>query len=101
MVIARHHYKIEQIVTLLKGASTSQIIRKGIHPLACYDGSRGRPARMWAEHAWKVYLDKEDSIESAIRYVQENPAKEGKPLQRWSFVTPFSGIDRGSCQTYH
>ena len=47
---------------------------------------------MWAEQQWKVFLDDEQGIEAAIRYVEENPVKEGKPRQKWSFVTPFGGI---------
>lgn len=101
LVLARHRYKVEQIVNLLKGAATSQLIRDGIHPLAEYENGRGRPPRMWAEHQWKVYLDNEDAIENAIRYVKENPIKEGKPQQSWSFVTPFRGVDHGGWQTYH
>jgi hypothetical protein len=55
---------------------------------------------MWAAHEWKVYLDSEEAIENAIAYVNGNPAKEGKPRQRWSFVTPFTGLDKGWV-TYH
>jgi hypothetical protein len=28
-------------------------------------------------------------VRRAILYVEDNPLKEGKPRQRWSFVTPF------------
>lgn len=101
LVLARHHYTVEQMVVLLKGAATSQIIRDGIHPLIACQGSRKRPPRMWAEHAWKVFLDKEDAIENAIRYVEENPEKEGKPRQKWSLVEVFAGIDRGGWNTYY
>ncbi|WP_442483543.1 transposase [Aeoliella sp. SH292] len=101
LVLARHHYKVEQMVNLLKGAATSRLTEDGIHPLAAYRGEHARPPRMWAEHEWKVYLDSEEQIETAIRYVEENPAKEGKRKQSWSFVTPFAGISRGGWQTYH
>ncbi len=53
-----------------------------------------------AANEWKVFLDTEEAIENAIRYVEENPMKEGKPRQRWSFVTPFSGVNRGGWMTY-
>ncbi len=48
----------------------------------------------WATGRWRVYLDSEDAIENAIRYVEENPIKEGRPEQRWSFVSPFCGLDK-------
>ena len=101
LVIARHTYKVEQIANLLKGAATSQIMEEGRHPLAKYSESGKRPPRMWAAREWKVFLDSEEAIESAIEYVQDNPVKEGKPKQRWSFVTPFAGIPQAGWTTYH
>jgi len=47
-----------------------------------------------------VFLDSEEAIEAAIRYVEENPVREGKRRQNWSFVTPFTGIDKGGWVTY-
>ena len=55
---------------------------------------------MWAAHEWKQYLDNEESIDEAIRYVEENSEKEGKPRQAWSFVTPFAGINTAGWTTY-
>ncbi|QDU53934.1 hypothetical protein Pan181_01130 [Aeoliella mucimassa] len=89
------------MVNLLKGAASRELCNRGLHPYQNYVQSGGRPPRMWGEHAWKTYLDSEESVENAIRYVEENPLKEGKPLQGWSFVTPFAGIDKGGWQTYH
>jgi REP element-mobilizing transposase RayT len=101
LVIARHKYKVEQIANLLKGASTTRIIEEDRHPLAAYAEEGKRPPRMWAAKEWKVYLDSEQAIEDAIRYVEENPEKEGKPRQSWSFVTPFAGIPKSGWTTYH
>ena len=101
LVIARHIYKVEQIANLLKGAATRQVIQDGRHPLAAYAKPGERPPRMWAAHEWKVYLDNEEAIEHAIRYVEENPVRECKRSQSWPFVTPFAGIPRGGWVTYH
>jgi len=101
LVIARHTYKVEQIVNLVKGAATSRIIEEGRHPLAEHAELGKRPPRMWAKGVWKVFLDSEEAIENAIRYVEDNPKQEGKPDQQWSFVTPFAGIPRGGWTTYH
>lgn len=101
LVIARHSYKVEQIVNLLKGAATRQIIEDQIHPLHSYAITGERPPRMWASRVWKQYLDSEEAIEQAIQYVVDNPVKEGKPLQRWSFVTAFAGISNSGWTTYH
>ncbi|MEQ8785456.1 MAG: hypothetical protein RIC55_04125 [Pirellulaceae bacterium] len=101
LVIARHRYKVEQIANLLKGAATNRINEEGLHPLAQYAKPGKRPPRMWASQQWKVYLDSEQAIEDAIHYVEENPEKEGKTRQTWSFVAPFAGVTRSGWTTYH
>lgn len=101
LVIARHTYKVEQIANLLKGASTRSTIAENRHPLAAHVPAGTRPPRMWAARSWKVYLDSDNAIEAAIRYVKDNPSKEGRKPQRWSFVTPFAGISTAGWTTYH
>ena len=54
--------------------------------IAIIGDDSGRPPKMWGRGLWKVYLDSEEDIRQAILYVQDNPVKEGKPPQRWSFV---------------
>jgi REP element-mobilizing transposase RayT len=101
LVIARHTYKVEIIANLLKGAATKQLTADSMHPHAKYTGPGGKVPSLWAERQWKSYLDTEDGIEAAIRYVQENPIKEGKRAQIWSFVSPFGGISKSGWTTYH
>ncbi|MCC6511875.1 MAG: hypothetical protein IT423_22440 [Pirellulaceae bacterium] len=93
LVIARHRYKVEQIANLLKGAATTQLLDDNLHPLAQYAQAGKRPPGMWARHQWKVYLDSDDQIENAIAYVNDNPIKEGKPPQNWSWITPYAGLE--------
>jgi len=99
-VIARHTYKAEQIVNLLKGEATKQLDKEGLHPFVATARHGKRPPSPWADRKWVVFLDTEEAIEDAVRYVEENPIKEGRPRQRWSFVTPFAGLDNGWV-TYH
>ncbi len=94
LVIARHTYKVEYIVNLMKGGASKQVLKDGRHPLRSFLRD-GKCPRMWAERRWKVFLDSEEQIETAIRYVEENPIEEGKPRQHWNFVTPFHGLDAG------
>jgi REP element-mobilizing transposase RayT len=101
LVIARHRYDVETIANLLKGAATKRLKRDGLHPQAAYQDKDGKFPSMWGEKEWKVFLDSEEAIERAIRYVEENPIKEGKPRQTWTFVTPFRGIVRPGWTTYH
>lgn len=101
LVIARHTHKVEQICNLLKGEATKQLKAESLHPHARHVDTSGNVPPTWAENQWKVYLDSEEAIENAIRYVEENPVKENKARQRWSFVTPFAGLDRSGWITYH
>jgi len=89
------------MANLLKGAATTELMENAQHPLAQFAKPGDRPPRMWAESEWKVYLDSEEAIENAIHYVEENPVKEGKQPQNWSFVHPFPGLLKGGWQTYH
>lgn len=100
LVLARHSYKVEQMAKLLKAAATASIIKDGRHPLSGCKSRDGAFPRMWAESFWKVYLDSEEQIDTAIRYVNENPEREGKKCQSWSFVSPFRGLEPGHI-TYH
>jgi len=58
------------------------------------ESGKGFP-HMRARHEWKVYLDCEEAIENAMAYVMDNPVKEGKPKQEWSWLSPFAGIEPG------
>jgi REP element-mobilizing transposase RayT len=99
LVIARHHYKVESIVRQLKGSATKQLLSENLHPLNEFCTS-AKTVTPWANGKWKVFLDTEEAIEKAIRYVEQNPEKEGKPRQNWAFVQPFTGLD--ACWiTYH
>ena len=100
LVIARHRYKAEQIVNLLKGAGTLRLIADNIHPQQHYAESGKRPPGMWARHQWKTFLDSDEAIENAIAYVLDNPLKEGKPRQDWKWITPYAGLEPG-WTTYH
>jgi hypothetical protein len=57
--------------------------------------ANGKTRRPWARGQWSVFLENEEEIGTAIEYVEENPEREGKRRQRWSFVKPFYGLDEG------
>jgi REP element-mobilizing transposase RayT len=88
LVLARHRHPVERLVNFLKGAATRELVAENLHPLAPWQ-KRGRPPRCWARGEWKVFLDSEKDVLRAINYVEDNPLKEGKPSQRWTFVTPY------------
>jgi REP element-mobilizing transposase RayT len=90
LVIGRPKINVEQLVIQLKGAATESLKEQGIHPFGHMNDRKGRTPKCFARGEWKVYLDLEDVLR-AIRYVEENPVKEGKKPQRWSFVSPYLG----------
>jgi len=92
IVLARHGFPIERVVNLLKGRVTRQLILDGLHPLARFAKPGARPPTVWGRDLWKVFLDSREAVEHAIRYVEENPVREGKPPQRWPFVKPYEGV---------
>jgi REP element-mobilizing transposase RayT len=92
LVIARHTYSVERMAILLKGEATRQMKRDALHPQTQYADGEGKLPSAWAVGQWKVYLDNEDAIEAAIHYVEQNPLREDKQDQKWSFVTPFAGV---------
>jgi REP element-mobilizing transposase RayT len=87
LVVDRFRLKIEQIVIQLKGEATERLVEEKLHPFGHLRDNKGRRPKCWARGEWSVFLDKEEDVCRAIRYVEENPIKEGKPLQRWPFVT--------------
>ncbi len=88
LVVGRPKMEVEQMVIQLKGAATRRMNEEGLHPFGGMPDHRGRTPKCFARGEWKVFLEPHD-VPRAIRYVEENPQKEGKPPQRWSFVVPF------------
>lgn len=87
LVVGPPGMKVEQLVIQLKGVATQSLKKQGIHPFGTMQDEQGRTPKCFARGEWKVYLDPPD-VPRAIRYVERNPEKEGKPAQTWSFVTP-------------
>lgn len=87
-VVARHERDAEDIMGHLKFAATRRLIDCGLHPFQTIQTTAGRVPTMWTKRGWKVYLDSIEDIDRAIQYVIENPIKEGKRAQKWSFLQP-------------
>jgi REP element-mobilizing transposase RayT len=101
LVLGRHKYKAEVAVNLLKGAASKQILSTQSHPMQSYCRGLSRLPSMWGESQWIVYLDTEEAILNAIRYVKENPIQEVLSQQNWGFVTRFEGISSSGWITYY
>jgi REP element-mobilizing transposase RayT len=87
LVLGRHHCRVEQMAARLKAAATSRLAAAGRHSLAAYPGTDGSLPSPWARRVWKVFLNTPEEVARSVRYVEENPLRERKRPQRWSFVT--------------
>jgi REP element-mobilizing transposase RayT len=94
VVIRRHRQTIEQMVGHLKGRATQQMVKESVHPLGAFFESPDPPLTPWAENCWKVFLNDNHDIERAVRYVEDNPIREGLRPQHWTFVERRTGITR-------
>jgi REP element-mobilizing transposase RayT len=81
LVIGAHRRGIRTIVGHLKSRATRAVKAAGLW----VDDKQP----LWGAHGWNVWLEADADVRRAIRYVEKNPLKEGKRVQRWSLVTPF------------
>jgi REP element-mobilizing transposase RayT len=86
LVLARHRLRVEQLVIQLKSAATRQLVAESIHPHQLLPLKNGAPPKCFARGEWKVFLNDEEAVSRAIRYVNTNPEKERLPSQHWPFV---------------
>lgn len=90
LVIARHHYRVEQVVRLLRQSGAEKLLAAELHPFADRRAANGRLHSVWGQDFWKVFLFEPEDVDQAVRYVERNPEREGLPPQKkWSFVTPY------------
>ncbi len=81
LVVGRQKTRpIPQLIGHLKAQATRQL-------RAHRDWPADRP--VWARSYWNVFLDTRKAVDRSVAYVENNPIREGKPRQTWSFVTPF------------
>ena len=89
MVLGRHERRVEQIVGHFKGRATQKLVAEQQHPLASHCTAEGSTPSPWSRRSWRVYLNDDLHVRNAIRYVEANPTREGKPVQHWPFVVPY------------
>lgn len=89
LVLGRYRYSVETMVRLLKAQASNRLTRDELHPLAAFASADASSPTPWAEGCWKAFLNDIESILRAIRYVEDNPLKEGKRRQKWAFVRPY------------
>jgi REP element-mobilizing transposase RayT len=93
IVVKRHRYSIERVSQQLKGAATRQLLTEKLHPFVDSAYQNGDIPTPWARRCWSVFLDSEEDIQRAIRYVEQNPVNERKRAQKWRCVTGYLSAD--------
>jgi REP element-mobilizing transposase RayT len=86
MVVARHSNPAERIVGHFKSRATQALEEAGLHPFVEHRAKDGRFPSVWTHRGWKVFLDSDEDVMRAIKYVEDNPTKDGLREQHWSFV---------------
>src|SRR5258708_7147215 len=66
LVLARHKFRVEQLVNQFKGAATRSLLAENLHPFAADRTADDRVPKCWQVGLWKVYLDSEAAIARAI-----------------------------------
>ena len=76
---------VEQIASVLKARATREMNIDETNPLRLHRRPAPTP---WGVGCWKVFINDEAQLRSAIDYVDRHPLKEGMPAQNWDFVSP-------------
>ena len=82
VLIRKHKHDAEAMVENLIKASRASLIQAG---------HRAARHPTWIAGSWTVFLDHPDEIRRTIRYIEQNPDKDGLPAQVWPFVKPYDG----------
>jgi len=53
------------------------------------DESREETHPTWSQRPYAVFLHTPQRVRQCVRYVEDNPVKEGLSTQRWDFVVPY------------
>lgn len=89
IAVKASRYKPTAVIGHLKREASLALLSEGLHPFAAERRKDGTLPSCWAENSWRVYLDDVGAVLRAIRHVEQNPLKERKRRQSWSFVRPI------------
>ncbi len=91
LVVGPSPIRADELAARLKGAATERLKAEGLHPFGHLADETGDVPKCWQKGEWKVYLFDPAGVRGRIQYVEDNPLKEGKRKQTWSFVVTYSG----------
>ncbi|MCY2925712.1 MAG: hypothetical protein NT031_09765 [Planctomycetota bacterium] len=82
LLIRKHRDRAEEMIDRFQSVSRLRLRDLGLRPC-------DHP--IWGGPGWKVFLDHPDEIPRTIRYIEDNPVKQGLPRQTWEFVKAYDG----------
>jgi len=96
IVVRRHERAIEKIIAHLKARATQQLIAESLHPFVHLATADGRFPSVWADRAWKVFLDSNDDITGRLITCDQTPSKPVSNLKTGISAT-FSAHIYAAC----
>jgi REP element-mobilizing transposase RayT len=90
LIVMRHSEHIDQLASHLKSKATMQLNSEKMHPFASHPRVDGTLPSPWSRSHW---CHDDRHLQTAIRYVEQNPIKSGLPRQRWNIVTDSISVD--------
>ena len=93
VVIERDGRRVELIVSHLKRAASRKLREDNLHPLSEFGEKNKSLPSPWARQCWKVFINDERDYDRSVRYVEDNPVKEGLRPQKWTFVEQPSSLE--------
>lgn len=82
LVIRKHRHCAEEMIANLQETTRSRL---------CAAGRVPETHPVWTRGGWKTFLSTPHDVMQKVRYVENNPPKEGLPRQSWSFVMKYDG----------
>ena len=74
--------------TRLKAGATKRLKHENRHPFGHLANERGKVPKAFSRGEWAVFLGTPGDVRRAIRYVEQNPTRDGYKPQTWPFVVP-------------
>jgi REP element-mobilizing transposase RayT len=82
MLIRKHRQHAEDMLEALQ-ANSADLLRSV--------GLRTAEHPVWGGPGWKVFLETRRDVLRTIHYIEQNPVKIGRTIQRWSFLRAYDG----------
>ena len=82
MVIRKHRDRAEAMIENCQSVTRDRLRDAG---------RRDEDHPVWGGPGWTVFLNTADDVRRTVRYVEQNPVKIGRPVQRHDWVTEYDG----------